>query len=259
MKNIDAYKLEMIAIIGMLLSHTAYAFWDMFPQIARLALTGAGGVAFITTAFLLVEGYRYTSNLKRYMIRLLMFGLIATPFHIMVIGLPEANILFSLAAGLGILWLREELKHRWLFWVIFVVLIIPVSFMTLEFYAFGVTTILLYHTIKNEKARRIVPPIFLGLSMIMLGQAGLFQISMYEAADLALPQYSTGIFRNAHFPLNADFLATTVPMGIVIMLCSLLTLSYNGQRGKKSKYKMWFYWVYPGHLALLAILAFLLT
>ncbi|MCL1924268.1 MAG: conjugal transfer protein TraX [Defluviitaleaceae bacterium] len=263
MKNMDAFKLENIAIIGMILSHTSYAFWDRLPDFAILLMNAFGGLTFIITSFLLVEGYRYTKNIKKYILRLCLFGLIATPFHMYVIGIPTLNVLFTLAAGLGLLWLRDKFKHKWLFWVLHILIIVPISFFTLEFYAFGVTTILLYHVIKNEKARRIVPALFMGGSMILVGFAGMWQIAMLEAGYLPgfyIQPYNTGFLggaRTVNVIHSQIFMQATIGFGIVINLSSILISMYNGERGKKSKYKMFFYWVYPGHLAILALGAFL--
>lgn len=260
----DAFKLENIAILGMILSHIVYAFFDVLPIWAIFLGSAAGGLTFIITSFLLVEGYRYTKNLKKYIIRLCLFGLISTPFHILVIGLPTLNVLFTLALGLGLLWLHDKFKSKWIFWVLYVIFIVPISFFTLEFYAFGITVILLYHLIKNEKVRRIVPAIFLGICMFLLSLAGIWQINAIYSGYLPvyISPYNVGMLgmvRQTNLMSSVLFMQSNMFFGVVAaVMGSILVSSYNGERGKKSKYKMLFYWVYPGHLAILAGLALLL-
>ena len=65
-------------------------------------LFGFGGLTFPIMAFLLVEGYRHTSNVARYARRLLVFALVAqVPFGMFLS--PGLNVLFTLLVCLGLL------------------------------------------------------------------------------------------------------------------------------------------------------------
>lgn len=64
-----------------------------------------GRLAFPIFAFQLTEGYRHTSDFRRYSLRLLIFGLIAEiPFNLMYAGNPffpfHQNVMFTLLLGL---------------------------------------------------------------------------------------------------------------------------------------------------------------
>ena len=61
MKHLDAYKLKWIAIIGMVLSHMFYAWWDIMPFWLILVLSGLGGLTFPIMSFFVVEGF-YVSH-----------------------------------------------------------------------------------------------------------------------------------------------------------------------------------------------------
>jgi len=56
--------------------------------------------------YFLIEGYFYTKNLKKYMLRLLLFGMISqVPFYL-AFGVPALNILFALAVCLGAIYVH---------------------------------------------------------------------------------------------------------------------------------------------------------
>jgi len=142
MIRLDAYKLKLIAIIGMITSHMVITWWDIIPAILRYPMYAAGGLTFPIMAYFVAEGYKHTSNLKRYILRILIFGLIALPFHILTISIPMGggnpmyypflNIMFNIIVSLLVLMLYDKIKIKSLFWVIYAIIIVPLSFVLLE-------------------------------------------------------------------------------------------------------------------------------
>ena len=249
MKHLDAYKLKWIAIIGMVLSHMLYAWWDIKPFWLILVLSGLGGLTFPIMSFFVVEGYKHTSNLKRYMLRLLIFGLIATPFHFLIIAWPLLNIMFSIVWGLCILVLYDKIKIRPLFWVLYIIVVVPISYLVFEYYFIGTNLILMFYIIKNETARRIVPPVFAGVTWLGITALGLWQIEITPAYSVV----QESIFRNQHFLFNREFMLSIIPFALVSMFVAALLHNYNGERGKRMKWL--FYIIYPVHFAVLAAIA----
>jgi hypothetical protein len=257
--KLDAYKLKMIAIIGMIISHLPYAFWAHMNQPLRIITGVMGAVTFTIMAYFLAEGYRHTSNVKKYMLRLLIVGLIAQPFHhwiigmYMIPGINTLNIMFSMLSGLLVLALYDKIKIKPLFWILFVIVIVPVSTLLLEFYFIGQLTILLNHVIKKEKVRRIVPSIVQGLLMVLLSWSSLWQIQTFNVDQSpVLRETLFGLGRQYSLMLNADFMIMTVWFGIASCFTGVLLYNYTGERGKKSKW--FFYIVYPAHLALFTLI-----
>ncbi|MCL2426875.1 MAG: conjugal transfer protein TraX [Oscillospiraceae bacterium] len=253
MIKLDAYKLKIIAIVGMILCHATVAWWGILPPILRFPMYAAGGLTFPIMAYFIAEGYKYTSNLKRYILRILIFGLIALPFHILTITLPVGgglimaypflNIMFSIVVSLLVLVMYDKMKIKALFWVIYVVVIVPLSFVLLEWYFIGVTMVLMLHIIKNETARRVVPPIFAAVLFFVMA------LWSSGGAEMLAQQFAdAGIETNA-LAANTDFGPVMMTFSIGILAAAFLLLGYNGKRGKRMKWL--FYIIYPLHFVVL--------
>ena len=242
--KLNAYQLKWIAIIAMVLNHMVIAWWAIIPTGLAFPMFAVGGFTFPIMAFFVVEGYKYTSSLKRYVLRVLIVGVIALPFHFLTLGLalaPSLNIMFTIALSLGVLAMYDKIKSRVLFWVIFILFIIPVS-LVFEWSFPGVTMVLLFYIIKNEKARRILPPI---IAVLLSAATSL----VYLIPGVEMPEME-GLMAD---PMYAAVSATFI---LGMLFVPVLLMRFNGERGKRMKWL--FYVVYPLHLAVLAIVALLL-
>ena len=92
--------LKVVAIMGMTCNHAAYVFAGHLPFVGECVLFAVGGVTFPVMAYLLVEGYRHTSNVKRYALRLAVFAAVSQIPYALYLAL-NANVLFTLLIGLG--------------------------------------------------------------------------------------------------------------------------------------------------------------
>jgi len=240
LKNLDAYKLKCIAIIAMVLNHIAIAWWEIIPLKLAFPLYAAGGLTFPIMGFFVVEGYKHTHNLKRYIFRIVVAGLIALPFHYLTIGLalgPSLNIMFTIALSLGVLVMYDKIQSRILFGLIYVFLIVPVS-LVFEWSFIGVSMVLLFYIIKDENKRRTLPPV----CAVLLG--------VFYSIIFMIPGVVSEIRGLAADP---DFEAVNVTFLLGMFLASILLRNFNGERGKEAKWL--FYVFYPLHLAVLAAVA----
>ena len=110
--GITSNVLKLIACASMLCDHTGYVLMD-----DNAIMRAVGRLAFPIFVFLLVEGYRYTSNVKRYMLRLFAFALISeVPFDLAFSGrvfdIKYQNIFFTLAAGLIVIRLFDMAENE---------------------------------------------------------------------------------------------------------------------------------------------------
>ncbi len=116
--------LKIIAVIIMLIDHTASVFLENDPVVLfRIAGRGItlyfimrtiGRIAFPIFAFLLAEGFHYTSDRRKYGIRLLIFALISEiPWNLVHSGklfYSGQNVFFTLLLGYLGLCVIEDLK-----------------------------------------------------------------------------------------------------------------------------------------------------
>lgn len=219
-------QLKLIAIISMLIDHVNKAL--IYPNLTSNygSLTTLsnifdkiGRIAFPLFCFLLVEGFFKTRNRKKYLLNLLIFGVISeVPFDMFTtasfFNMNWNNVMFSLALVLVTIWIIDTLK------------------------------------VKMEKYTKAL---WYLVSFLIVGL--MCAVSMFLALDYEHHAILIGYF----FYLFYGSTAIALPFCYASMYTepwSLmgfgLTLTYNGKRGKQSK--MLSYWFYPVHLLILGAL-----
>jgi len=252
--SFNAYTLKWIAVIAMILNHIAYGFHSILPIQLLLPLSAVGGLTYTIMAFFVVEGYRHTSDIKKYISRLLIFGFVAQAFHPMVLGVTQflpglfLNILFTIALSLVVLLMYDKIKVRFLFWILFIFACVISLYMDLLI--MGIIVPFLYYTIKKESVRRTLPGIINGIVFLFLGFLSIFSF-------LAM-QYTPGMESEAQELLESmgmtmDLIYATPAFAIGCFMGAILIRNYNGERGKPAKWL--FYIVYPLHLAIITGIA----
>lgn len=218
--------LKLIAILSMLIDHVNKAL--LYPNLISNngVLTTVsnifdiiGRIAFPLFCFLLVEGYFKTRSKKKYLLNLLIFGVISeVPFDMFTtasfFNMNWNNVMFTLALVLITIWTIDILKEKmqkfpkalWYFASFFIVLIMCIAAM--------------YLSLDYEHHAILI---------------GYFFYLFHNMPILAVPFGYISIY--------------TQPWAL---LGFGLTLTYNGERGKQNK--MLNYWFYPVHLLILGIL-----
>jgi len=255
----DAFFLKMVAIIGMALQHTVLALGDVIPVVLHFPLQLAGGFTFPIMAFFLVEGYRHTSNIKRYMGRIFFWGVISQVPHMLVFGIvfviPVLNIMFTLFLSLLAIVMYDRMKSRGLFAFLFI--IICLVSMVFDWGIVGPAVVLMYHIIKTEKQRRIIPPIaaaaynliFVSLMSALLALIVILANAVPEFADV----FTDTLYPKTMYDIGVGAALAGIMFPIGSFLVVPLLLRYNGERGRSMKYL--FYAFYPLHLIILALAA----
>lgn len=121
--SIDGFKLKVIAIIAMLLNHIGSGF-SLYEQSSVLFFFTEfiGKLTFPIMAYLLVEGFYYTHDRKKYAGRMTVFWLLSIyPFHLLFGGNHPFraielvnNIFFTLLMGLLLMMACEKTKSSFL-------------------------------------------------------------------------------------------------------------------------------------------------
>ena len=219
--KLDAFVLKVIAIIAMTCNHIAHGFMDYLPIYILAPIYVVGGLTFPIMAFLLSEGYRKTRNVKRYMLRLLVFGLIALVPFAYAIKEIRFNVLITLLLGLICLYLNDNMKNRVLFWLSFVGIV--VFTVLCDWSIVGVPMIFMFGTIKDPKKKLLLPI----LATVLITALSLI---------LIIAEWDTQEYLDLGF--------TAVILGVIPLLSA-----YNGERGySPPSLRYMFYIYYPAHL-----------
>lgn len=104
--------LKIIAIVSMVIDHCAYFLMENGTLLYD-AMRCVGRIAFPVFAFLVVEGFAYTKNRKRYFAQLLVFALISeVPWYLLNGADGTHNVMFTLALGVVALAVLEKMKEN---------------------------------------------------------------------------------------------------------------------------------------------------
>ena len=226
----SAFKLKIIAITAMTCNHIAHAFDGYLPVYLHALLYVAGGLTFPIMACLMIEGYQKTSSIKKYMLRLLVFGVLAVFPFILVFKVPMLNVLFTFLFGLICLYLRDRMKSRAMFGLCFTGIVCFTVFCDWPFV--GVIMIMMYGTLKTPNLR-----LFLTASMPLL---------ILVPLQILVSGWSTALLPDIGFSL--------VVFGSIPLL-----MAYNGERGYSPRsLRYLFYIYYPAHLLVIGAAAWLI-
>ncbi|MDK2865957.1 MAG: hypothetical protein PWP51_103 [Clostridiales bacterium] len=221
--SLSGNQLKLIAIFAMVIDHIGAVF---FPSVALYRIIGR--LTMPIMAYFIAEGYHYTKDVKKYMLRLLFFGLLTMWPYNAYFGYGPFNIMFSLLAGL----VAIDLTDRATTSVMRVIaLLVPMLIATyLQFDGQFIVVLLVYGFHKNRDHFRMA-----ALNMVLI-------YIIIEVMTLMAAGTPGG------------------PQGfhLWVQLFALLTLPllsrYNGKKGPPALPRYLFYAFYPIHITLLLII-----
>ncbi len=255
------FAFKLIAIFSMLLDHTLQALpcqtilMDVFGMSAQSSVlllrivTPFGRLAFPIFAFFIAEGCLHTRSPKRYVGRLLLFGVISEiPFRLTLINMPMEialsfwplrlrNVFFTLALGALACFACKALREKGrpaLALLPALPLAALAEFLHTDYGFWGVLAVFAAYALTDKKRR-------------LLAMGGVF-----TALYLAWP-----ILSQASYIFSQPFTVLGYAISWIFALLALVSLYfYNGQRGKNIKWA--FYIFYPAHLTILFLLVYFL-
>ena len=230
----NAFVLKIIACFTMFIDHVGYIVFDghssWFNYVGRLA--------FPIFAFQISEGYIHTHDVKKYLLRLILFAFISQIpfllFHSIINNELGLNVIFTLFLGLVAIIIYDKYKK---FVGVFSAIIFGIiaHFLNSDYSFYGVGITFLFYVFNKNKC-------LLAISFII---ATLMQYSY-----LILVYYNYGFeFLKNVFIIYLPYFICTI-FSIIIILC------YNKKKGPSTKY--FFYLFYPLHMILIYILSFVL-
>ena len=169
--------LKWIAVISMLIDHTAEvlinhnaALTDPIWARIYVLMRGIGRIAFPIYAFLLVEGFLHTRDVKKYLVRMLTFAVVSEiPFDLAVFHTPfywgYQNVFFTLFLGLLAL-AGENVLHQssgmfagaclWKQAFVLILCVGTAQLINCDYGAFGVFFIILLYMTRYDKKTQTV-------------------------------------------------------------------------------------------------------
>lgn len=230
-KRMTSLALKFIAIITMLLDHLSYALPERVPL-----LNAIGRIAFPIFAFLIAQGYVHTKNLKKYLVRLLIFAVVSQiPFMLLLkmIGTGFGlNIFATLVLGLLAITVYDRVQPKILGVSLAIFITLIGDLIHSDYGTWGVLLILLmYIFIEYLRGGG-------DFSVYALSFSAVFVF-------MVLFMYSFSMNRPLHY------------VGYAVSL--LIILTYNGKPAKNMQLfksmKFVFYAFYPVHLLVLYLLS----
>lgn len=208
-------------------------------------LTCVGRLTFPIFSFLIVEGYFHTKNLRKYVLRLLLFAVISEiPFNLAMgsslIYPIHQNVLWCFLIAIGLIHWNEKLRSKKLWLRILIgILTVRIAYISgilamLDFYQAGILTVLVFYFFRGRKWWN-----FAG-QLVCLWYINVEMLSGYA--------YEVQFLGQTHFFVRQGFaLLALIPIWL-----------YRGRQGYHSKVFQYFcYAFYPLHLLILGLLKFL--
>ena len=197
-------------------------------------LTCVGRLAFPIFAFMIAEGCYYTSNVKKYMLRLFLFAIISEiPFNLIMgssVFYPfHQNVLWTFLLGVLSIQIIEKAKKKQKKWISFFVvcLVLLMDFLLgtitmVDYNAAGILTVLLFYFFRKKTWISFAAQL-----------VGLYYLNVVMLGNLYYPVTILG----HHFEIAQQ------------------SWLYHGEQGYHSKWFKYFcYAFYPVHLLILVVI-----
>lgn len=232
-KKLNSNHLKMIAIIAMTIDHAADLMYPGFPaNSAAIFLHIIGRLTAPIMWFFICEGYHYTRNIKKYMLRLFVFAIISHFAYCFAFGINvipfstgvfnQTSVIYPLFISVLAMWLQDtELKIN-NFVKSVIIFILVWSAFPADWSCIAVLAIMGMSKNRGNLKRQM-------LSMMIW-------VIVYAIVSFFFVNRVYGIIQ------------------LFVFLVYPLLKQYNGQRGKAKWTKWLFYIYYPAHLVIVGIL-----
>lgn len=200
--------LKITAVVTMLLDHVGSLLIDHETQaLLYVIFRCIGRLSFPLFAFLLVQGFHHTRNVRNYALRLFAFAVFSEPFYDYAFygtffTLTYQNIMWTLLLGLLVISAIKLNGDSTIATIGFTFLGCLVAvFLNPDYSLYGVLMIVFFYFDAYDRAGRIVSIIILNAFMggiQFLGSFALFFTEMYKDEKRRLPKYVFYAFYPVH-------------------------------------------------------------
>ncbi|MBV1756903.1 MAG: conjugal transfer protein TraX [Dethiosulfatibacter sp.] len=211
--------LKIIAMVTMAIDHIAFYLLP-YSSTSYIIMRMIGRLAYPIFAYYIAMGYKNTSDLNRYILRMGIFALITQiPFYFFVHKTFYLNVMFTFTLALIMLKLFDKKNYLW-FALIFIA-----DFLRMDYGAYGLIIVLIFHVFSEEKTKMYVYLLILTLVYNSLDvlQYGAFNIRMYTQvlSVMALPLIYTD-FPALRINKYISYLFYPVHIGLIVLVGNLI-------------------------------------
>lgn len=234
---LNGNQLKVIAIIAMTIDHLADVFYPGFPaQPLPIAMHLIGRLTAPIMWFFVSEGFYYTKNVKKYMLRMFIFAVISHFAYCFAFGINpipfstgifnQTSIMYPLFISVVVLWLQNKEKRMNKYLKFAIIFVLIWSAFPADWSCIAVLAIVNMYSKRGDLKGQMKAMIFW---VFIYGVISFFFVSKVYALEL---------------------------VG-VLMVYPLLKM-YNGEKGKADWMKWFFYIYYPLHLVIIGIMRVLM-
>lgn len=230
--------LHVLAMLFMLCDH---AWHTVIP--GNDWMTCIGRIAFPIFAFMIVEGYFHTRNLKKYVLRMLLFALVSEiPFNLLCSGSMvypfHQNVLWTFLMAIGAIHLNELARRNGKIWLRAVTAAATayagylLGYLTMvDYYGAGILMVLTFYFFRGRKWWNFLAQL-----------AAMYYLNCEMLAGFCYQINLPGVM--VMFPRQGFALLALIPIWL-----------YRGNQGKSSRwFRLLCYWFYPAHMAVLVLI-----
>ena len=214
-KKLNANHLKIIAMISMFIDHFGYL---CFPEVSIFRIIGR--LAFPLYAYFISEGYRYTRNKDKYLLKMFLMGLLFSTIFLVLTKQVYVSVLLTFCGSIIAMKAYDKLREK------------P-------------------HFLKDVAIALIVLVICI-LSYVLQMDYSMAGILIPFLVYIANNNTQKIVF----FTLGNLFAAIVLmsPLQLFGLLAVAVVVFYNGEKGKLNL-KHFFWWYYPAHFILIWIIS----
>ena len=230
--------LKIIALVFMFIDHSGKMLFPTVPEMRIL-----GRIAFPIYAWCMIVGFHYTRSVPRYLLRILIVGILSQPLYMVALdhAWNQPNIFLTLFLGLCALWGIREKKYGSRYWAPAAALILA-TVLGADYRWQGVLLFIMLYAVQDSRP---------GIAAVMVSYF------MFWGSSYGI----TGSLFGLKIDLKQlpEYLSSPISSFLRMEAYALLSLPFILIRFKKDiRLPRWVgYALYPAHLALLYALEIL--
>ena len=178
----NSFKLKVLACILMFIDHLGAIIFinnDYLRIIGRLS--------FPIFAFMIVEGYFHSKDIKKYFIRLGLFAIVPQIPYTIAFGPGTLNIFFTLFIGLLAIFLEEKIANRFLKYLAVILVVIFAQVIEVDYGFYGVLLIYIFKIFRNN-----FKALFFSFLILNLSVFNLYSFQYYSIFSLIFIRFYNG-------------------------------------------------------------------